>query len=57
MQLGDVLIRKKDSNALTSYNEAVQIVEAIILNNDLDGSSRAALNVKRGDVLSPEVTT
>ena len=33
-RLGDVLIRKKDwQGALRSYNEAVQIVEAIILNN------------------------
>ena len=54
-RLGDVLIRKKDwQGALRSYNEAVQIVEAIILNNATSTrwqSSRAALNVKRGDVL------
>jgi tetratricopeptide (TPR) repeat protein len=54
-RLGDVLMRKNDwQGALRSYNEAVQIVEAIISNNATSTRwqrSLAALNVKRGDVL------
>jgi tetratricopeptide (TPR) repeat protein len=51
-RLGDVLFQKKKNwQGLRNYNEAVQIVEAIILNNPKWESSLAALNAKRGDVL------
>ena len=54
-RLGDVLFQKKKNwQGLRNYNEAVQIVEAIILNNPTSTrweSSLAALNAKRGDVL------
>ena len=53
--LGDVLTRKKTGfPGLRTYNEAVQIVEAIVLNDptSTEWESRlAALHAKRGDVL------
>jgi tetratricopeptide (TPR) repeat protein len=55
IRLGDVLTQKKKNwQGLRNYNEAVQIIEAIILNdpNPTRWERRhAALNVKRGDVL------
>jgi tetratricopeptide (TPR) repeat protein len=55
-RLGDVLFQnEKNWPSLRNYNEAVQIVEAIILNNPSSTtrweSRLAALNAKRGDVL------
>ena len=55
-RLGDVLFQKKKNwQGLRNYNEAVQIVEAIILNNPSSTtrweSRLAALNARRGDVL------
>jgi tetratricopeptide (TPR) repeat protein len=55
-RLGDVLFEKKKNwQGLRNYEQAVQIVEAIILNNPSSTtrweSRLAALNAKRGDVL------